>query len=311
MNIFDLIIVQPIFNVLLFIYGILPGHDFGLSIIIFTILVRLALWPLIKKQLHQTKLMRKVQPELKKLKARTKGDRQAEAKLMMELYRERGIKPFSSIGVLLIQLPIFIALFQVISIITQHSDKIAKYVYGFIQPIDAVNRLIDNPHAAETFFGIVNLAKTAFQGGKIYPALVALALLAALFQYIQTRQLMPQNDSKKKLRDILKASGKGEKVDQSEMTAIMTGKMALFMPLLLLVFALYLPGAVILYYAVSSIVAVIQQHIILSRDEEELMEIADQSTTAATAQAHVSANTTIRLRKAKKAKLSKRARKRR
>jgi YidC/Oxa1 family membrane protein insertase len=304
MNVFDLIIVQPIFNVLLFIYGILPGHDFGLSIIIFTVLVRLALWPLIKKQLHQTKLMRKVQPELKKLKARTKGDRQAEAKLVMELYRERGVKPFSSIGILLVQLPIFIALFQVISIITQHSDQISKYVYDFIKPFDAVHRLIDNPHAAETFFGVIDLAKTAFQGGKIYPALIALALIAALFQYIQTKQLMPKNDSKKKLRDILKASGKGEQVDQSEMTAIMTGKMALFMPLLLLVFALYLPGAVILYYAVSSIVAVIQQHIILNKDEEELLELADEPL----APAEKTAN---RARKAKKAKLTSKKAKRR
>ena len=302
MNIFDVIIVQPIFNVLLFIYGILPGHDFGLSIILFTILVRLALWPLIKKQLHQTKLMRKVQPELKKLKARTKGDRQAEAKLVMELYRERGVKPFSSIGILLIQLPIFIALFQVISIITQHPDRISHYVYGFIKPFEAVGQLIHNPHAGESLFGVIDLAKTAFQGGKIYPALITLAVIAALFQYIQTKQLMPKSDSKKKLRDILKESAGGGQVDQSEMTAIMTSKMALFMPLLLLVFALFLPGAVILYYAVSSIVAVIQQHIILSRDEEELMEIGDEP--ASTGKEEAAHATNRRIKKAKKAKLS-------
>lgn len=308
MNIFDLIIVQPIFNVLLFIYGILPGHDFGLSIIIFTILVRLALWPLIKKQLHQTKLMRKVQPELKKLKARTKGNRQLESKLMMELYREKGVKPFSSIGILLIQLPIFIALFQVISIITQHPDQISKHVYGAIKQLAPVSDLIHNPHAAESLFGIVDLAKTAFQGGKIYPALVALALIAALFQYIQTKQLMPKSDSKKKLRDILKASAGGEKVDQSEMTAIMTGRMALFMPLLLLVFALYLPGAVILYYAVSSIVAVFQQKLVLDKDEEELIEIADETPKTVSP-----TYTEGRVKKAKKAKLisGKKSRKRR
>lgn len=307
MNVFDLIIVQPIFNVLLFIYGILPGHDFGLSIIIFTILVRLALWPLIKKQLHQTKLMRKVQPELKKLKARTKGNRQEEAKLVMELYRERGVKPFSSIGILLAQLPIFIALFQVITIITQHSDQISKYVYGFLDQFGAIDKLINNPSATESLFGLLDLGKTAFQDGQLYPALVVLAVVAAAFQYIQTKQLMPQSDSKKKLRDILKASGKGEQVDQSEMTAIMTNKMVMFMPILLLVFALFLPGAVILYYAMSSFVAVIQQHMILSKDEEELMEIADEP-----AKPVKPSKNQNRARKAKKAKLShKKAKKRR
>ena len=65
---FTTIIVQPIFNLLVLIYAILPGHNFGLSLIIFTIIIRLLLWPLVKKQLHQTKLMRKLQPEIKKIK---------------------------------------------------------------------------------------------------------------------------------------------------------------------------------------------------------------------------------------------------
>lgn len=276
MNIFDVIIVQPIFNALLIIYGLLPGHDFGISIIIFTILVRLALWPLIKKQLHQTKLMRSVQPELKKIKARTKGNKQLEAQLMMELYRERGIKPFSSIGILIIQLPIFIALFQVINIITTHREQISRHVYEGIRSLDPVNQLINDPKVAEGFLGFIDLTKSALHGGSIYFPLLILALLAALFQYIQTRQLMPVNSSKKKLRDILKESANGKDVDQSEMTAIMSNRMALFMPILLLVFALYLPGAVILYYAVSSLVAIIQQHFVLSKDEEEMMSIVEE-----------------------------------
>ena len=140
MDIFNVLIVQPIFNALLIIYGVVG--DFGLSIIIFTILVRLLLWPLIKKQLHQTKLMRKVQPELKKIKARTKGDKQLEAKLMMELYRERGIKPFSSIGVLIIQLPIFIGIYQVITIITQHKDQIESHLNEFTKQMPNVAEVL-------------------------------------------------------------------------------------------------------------------------------------------------------------------------
>ena len=62
MNIFDLLIVQPIFNLLIGLYSIIPGGDFGVSLIIFTVLVRFALYPLIKKQLHQTQAMKKLQP---------------------------------------------------------------------------------------------------------------------------------------------------------------------------------------------------------------------------------------------------------
>lgn len=67
-SLFEVVIVKPIFNLLVLIYGILPGHNFGLSIILFTIIVRLLMWPLVKKQLHQAKAMRSLQPELKRIK---------------------------------------------------------------------------------------------------------------------------------------------------------------------------------------------------------------------------------------------------
>ena len=103
MNIFDLIVVQPIFNLLALIYGLLPGSDFGIALIIFTIVVRLLMWPLIKKQLHQTKVQRAIQPELKKNRKQANGNKQLEGQLMLELYRERGINPFAPIGVLIVQ----------------------------------------------------------------------------------------------------------------------------------------------------------------------------------------------------------------
>lgn len=275
MDIFNVLIVQPIFNALLLIYAVVG--DFGLSIIIFTILVRLALWPLIKKQLHQTKLMRKVQPELKKIKARTKGNKQLEAKLMMEMYKEKGIKPFSSIGVLLLQLPIFIGIYQVIIIITQHKDQIESHLYDFTKQLPDINAIIVSPEKFnESLLGLINLTETAIGGGSIHIPLVILALIAALFQYIQTKQIMPDSGSQKKLRDILKDASAGKEADQSDISAAMSSKMVTFMPLLLLAFALFLPGAVVLYYAASSIVAVIQQYMVLRVDEEEMEILADQ-----------------------------------
>ena len=80
MNIFDQLLTQPIFNLLALIYNFVG--DFGISIIILTVLVRFLLWPLVKKQLHQTKLMRNIKPELKKIKKKANGNRMMESQMM-------------------------------------------------------------------------------------------------------------------------------------------------------------------------------------------------------------------------------------
>ncbi len=295
MNIFDVLIVQPILNVLLAIYALLPGHDFGISLIIFTVLIRLLMWPLVKKQLHQTKLMRQVQPELKKVKAKAKGNKALEAQLMMELYKERGIKPFSSIGVLIIQLPIFLALFRVIHLFTDQRESLDTYIYGFMSHLETVKELLANPKTFnESFFGI-DLTRHAVGNEGIYIPLIILALIAAVFQYIQAKQTLPNQSSKKKLRDILKESAAGKQADQSEISAIMSSRMVMLMPIVLFFVVLYFPGALVLYYATFSIVAVIQQHIVLSRDEEELKAVAAAPTKKE--------KTEKRAKKAKEAKL--------
>jgi YidC/Oxa1 family membrane protein insertase len=299
-NIFDVFIINPIFNALLFLYGYIG--DFGLSIIIFTIFIRLALWPLIKKQLHQTKLMRKVQPELKRIKKQTKGNRQLEAQMMMELYREKGIKPFSSIGVLLIQLPIFIAIYQVINIITNHQNQIEKHLYGFIKDIPRVNDAIiaGSQQFSEKLFGVLDLTQTVFSNQQFHIALFVLAIITAVLQYIQTKQLMPDQKSQKKLRDILKEASTGKEADQSEIMSSMSNSMALFMPFMLFAFALYLPGAVVLYYATSSFIAIIQQYFALKQDEEEMIDIADEEKPT---ERQGKNGTVVRIKKAQHAKI--------
>ena len=145
MNIFELIVVQPIFNLLISLYAIVPGADFGIAIIIFTVIVRFMIYPLTKSMLHQSRAMQKLQPELAKIKKSAKGNKQLEAMQMMDLYKRNNVSPFRSIGILLIQLPIFIALFQVIQIFTFHRDQIAKFTYDFIENIPAINALIQDP----------------------------------------------------------------------------------------------------------------------------------------------------------------------
>lgn len=276
MDIFNLIIVQPIFNLLLGIYSIVPGGDFGITIIIFTILLRFALYPLVVKQLHQVKAMRKMQPELEKIKRRTKGNKQQQSLQMMELYKAHGVNPFRTIGILLIQLPIFIALYNVIQIITLHRDQVGKYVYDFLHQVPAINQIITNPDQFnEKLLGFVDLTKPAL-GQHIDIFLVILAIVAAATQFIMSKQTMPHTTSKRKIRDILKEAADGKEADQSEINGIIMGRMIYVLPIFMLFIMLSLPGAIALYYAVSNIVATIQQHFILKRDEEELDEIASE-----------------------------------
>ena len=281
MSLFDTLIVQPIFNLLIAIYGLIPGGDFGISLIIFTILVRLIMWPLVKKQLHQTKVMRSIQPELKKIKAKAKGNKQVEGQLMMELYRERGVNPFGSIGLLLIQLPIFIALFRVIQIITTEREKIAAYTYGFLEQLQPIASIINdkNHQFNETLLGLINLTAKAIDGSHIYWPLIILAAIAAILQYVQARQVSPQPASERRLRDMFSASAKGEDVDQAEVSALMSRRMIIVFPFLTFFVAIYFPGALVLYYAVTSAVAVIQQHMVLSKDVEEMEVLADAKPT--------------------------------
>jgi len=278
-NIFDILIVQPIFNLLIGLYSIIPGGDFGISLILFTVLVRFALFPLVKRQLHQTQAMKKLQPELAKIKKATKGNKQLEGMQMMELYKKHGVSPFRSIGILLIQLPIFIALYHVIQIFTLHRDQIAKYTYDFMEGIGPIKHLIEHPDQFnEKLLGLVDLTKSAFANGHIDFVLIFLAIVAAGTQYIMSKQTMPHNESKKRLRDVMAEAADGKTANQSEMNAIVMSKMVKVLPFFMFFIMISVPGALALYYAVSNLVAVAQQSYLLKQDEEELEELADEAT---------------------------------
>lgn len=276
MNIFEILVVQPLFNLLMLLYAVIPGGDFGISIIVFTILLRIVLYPLVKRQLHQTKAMRKLQPELERIKKQTKGNRQLQGIQMMELYKRHGVSPFRSIGILLVQLPIFIALYLVIQIFTLHRDQLGKYTYSILENIGPIKHIVENPSAFnEKLLGIVDLTQHAFSNGSINLVLVVLAVVAAVGQYIQSKQTMPQQGDGRRLRDILSDAANGKEADQSEINNAVMSKMIMILPFFMLFIMLSLPGAIALYYATTTIVAVIQQSYILRQDEEELEEIAD------------------------------------
>lgn len=277
MNIFDILIVRPIFNLLLGLYSIIPGGDFGVSLILFTIIVRFALFPLVKRQLHQTRAMKKMQPELARIKKQAKGNKQLESAQMLELYKKHGVNPFLSIGILVIQLPIFIALYSVIRIFTLNRNEVAQYTYSFMKNIGPIKHLIAYPNQLnEKLLGVVDLTKTAFSHSGVDIVLIILAVIAAGSQYIMSKQTMPQTENKRRLRDIMAEAADGKSADQSEMNAIVMSKMMLVLPFFMFFIMVSVPGALALYYAVSNLVAVGQQSFLLRKDEEELEEIAEE-----------------------------------
>ena len=276
MNIFETLIIQPIFNLLIVLYSIIPGGDFGITLIVFTILVRGALYPLVKRQLHQTKAMKKLQPQLAKIKAETKGNKQLESARMMDLYKEHGVNPFRSILILFIQLPIFIALYQVIQVFTYNRDRIEELTYNFLENLEPIRQLIENPSQFnEKLFGVIDLTASAIGGGTINFSILAIAIIAAIAQFYQSRQLMPHSENKKSFKEIMGEAAEGKQADQAEMNALIMGKMTKIFRFIMLFIMISLPGALVLYYAVSNLVAVAQQTYILRHDEEDLEELAD------------------------------------
>lgn len=275
---YRVVIERPIFNLLEVIYGLIPGHDLGLSIIIFTALIRFAMWPLVKKQLNHSQKMKKLAPELKKIKKQAAGDRQQEARLQMEFYKEHEIKPFSTIGTLIVQIPVFIGLYQSVIKLIHDPNILQTYAYPWVKNLPWIQDLAKNPqdfHA--TFFGMVDLAhKGITPGQNLYIPALILALLAGAMQYVQSKHLLSDQKDSRKLSEILKAAANGEQADQAEMTAAVSKSMLIFMPLMTAIFSLNLPSALSLYFITSSTVGYLQQRKIFAEDQDVMQKIADK-----------------------------------
>ena len=268
---FTTLIVQPIFNLLIFIYAILPGHNFGAALIIFTVVIRLLMWPLVKRQLHNAKAMRKLQPELKRIKKEAAGDRQRESTLVMELYKERGVNPFSSIGLLLLQLPILIGLYAGLQKIIVDPYNIVNFSYPFIQNLPSIKELAaDITKLDLTLFGFIDLKRAALGGGAIYWPAMVLVIGSAVTQYYQSKQLMPDDKDARKLRQILKEAGNGTQADSSEVNAAVMRNTKYFIPVMIFFFTVNIASALSLYWLVSGLVAMIQQARVLKQDEVEI-----------------------------------------
>ncbi len=278
---FTTLIVQPIFNLLVFIYALIPGHNFGLALIIFTVVIRIILWPLLKKQLHQAKMMRKLQPEIKRIKKETKGNKAKESQLLMELYKERGINPFATFPTLILQLIVLIGLYSGLNKVIHDPHAIVTFAYPALQHLPWMKELSHNINLFDnTLFGFIDLSRAALSKGShgIYWPAMLLVIASAVTQYFQSKQLMPSSSEQRSLRSILKDAGSGKQADQSEVNAAVGRSTRFFLPIMIFLFTVSLASALSLYWFVGGLVAYIQQSIVLKEDEGEMEVIADKPT---------------------------------
>lgn len=225
--IFNTFFYQPIFNLLVFLYNIIPGHDLGVAIILLTIIIKLALLPLSKQSIKSQKAMQELQPKIDEIKAKYADKKEEQAKAMMELYKNEKINPFSSCLPLLIQLPFLWAVFRVFR--AGLSNGSLNMVYSFLHRPEALNPM---------FFGFLNLSAP-----NIY-----LAVLAGAAQFWQAKML-----------PVKKPEVKGEGTQDESMTVIMNKQMIYFMPLLTFFMCLKFPAGLALYWLVTTVLTAIQQ----------------------------------------------------
>ena len=166
----DGFIFEPIFNLITFLIAVIPGHNFGVALILFTVVTRFILYPLIKKQLLLIKKQKQLQPEVQKIKKTNKGNRQQEMMEVRALYKENNFNPFAVLGYLLIQLPILIGLYQVINRVATDSHSLVEDSYSFIQDLPWLEELAEDPDVFDpSLFGLVNLTREAVDNpGLIY-----------------------------------------------------------------------------------------------------------------------------------------------
>lgn len=274
---FTTLIVKPIFNLLVLIYAILPGHNFGLALIIFTIIIRVALWPLVRKQLHQTKAMRVLQPEMKKIKKAAAGNRQKESQMLMELYKERGINPLGTLPILIVQFIILIGLYSGLRRVISNPHNLVSFAYPSLQHLSWMKSLAQNIHLFDnTLFGLVNLSKTALGPKGLYLPAMVIVLASAIAQYFQSKQLLPDSGDKRSLKTIMRDASKGKQADQSEVNAAVGRSTRYLLPVMIFLITVDQPAALSLYWFTGGLAAFIQQSIVLRSDESEMEGLADK-----------------------------------
>lgn len=240
------ILYAPFLNVLVLLYQYLPGHDFGIAVIVLTVLIRLLLYPLMAQAIRSQKAMAELQPKIQEIQKQHKNDKEKQGRLVMELYQKEKINPLGGCLPLLIQMPILIALFRVF--------------WEGLRPEEMANLYSFVPHPGmidPTFLGIIDLSKSFMmeinEQMEYYWPVFILAISAGLCQFIQTKMISPK---------VKKVQGSDQ---MAKFSGMMQKQMSYFFPLLMIFILLRLPAAIGLYWLITSLFSIGQQYLIFKR----------------------------------------------
>jgi YidC/Oxa1 family membrane protein insertase len=197
--------------------------------------------------------------------------------MTMELYKERGINPFGSIGILIVQLPILIALYSGLNKVAHDPHQLVSFAYPYLQHLSWMKELAGNIHLFDdSLFGLVNLSRAATSPEGLYIPALIIVIGSVVIQYYQTKQLLPDTKDSRSLRAIMREAGQGRQADQSEVNAAVSRTTIYILPAMIFLFTINLPAALSLYWLVGGLVAFWQQHRILREDTEEMEDMADE-----------------------------------
>lgn len=235
MAIFDSVVYHPIYNILVFFYNTVPGYDFGVAIILTTLLIKTLFIPLSKKQIESQKKMQELQPQLKEIQKKYKDDKEKQTKAVMEFYKENKTNPFAGCLPLIIQLIVLIAIYRVIINISQA---------GLIINQGDLYTFISNPgNVRHLFLNFMDLTKPNY----------VLAFLSAIAQYYQTKMLFQS-------RGTPVATDKTS--EEPDFAAIMNKQMLYLGPGITFFIGVTFPAALALYWFVSTLFMIFQQMVI-------------------------------------------------
>jgi YidC/Oxa1 family membrane protein insertase len=230
------LIYRPLFNFLIFLYNVIPGHDIGIAIILLTIIIRLFFLPSTTKTLKAQKALAKLQPELEKIRQQYKDDKQRQTQEILKLYQENKVNPFGSCLPLLIQLPILIALYQVF--IKGLASEGLNQIYPFIHNPQTIN---------STFLHFVDLSLPKM-GRSIFSLPFQYWLFplgAGVLQFIQSWLTLPKT--------------KLTQGSQEATVSALNKQILLMMPIITIIIAIKLPVGLSLYWCTTTLFAIIQQ----------------------------------------------------
>ena len=252
MNAFDLILINPLLNILVFFYLILhsvaiPGA-LGFAIILLTIIIRMALWPLTSAQLKSSQKMAALKPHLDRIKADHGHDKVRHQQEVTKLYKEHGVNPLAGCLPLLLQIPVFIALYQVLLKIVDFNktDFLASINDKLYFPVLHLEKI-----PGTSFIGF-NLSAKPSEWQQIGFLILLVPPITGALQFIQSKMMAPAATSK--------PAKTNEKQGLEDSMAQMQSQMILIMPLMIAFFSYGFPVGLSLYWNTFTIIGIIQQY---------------------------------------------------